>query len=172
PVVVSNKRIDNTPPSATMLSPGNPVRATVALTSSTNDGGSGIASVAYQIAPHGGAFSSQSATWDTTAVTDGSYDLRVIATDNAGNSTTSSLITTRVDNTPPSLTFSSPASNANVGGTVSLVASASDASPASPPVTFEYKLHSGATWTSTSASWDTATLPSGDGLYDLRATAT
>jgi hypothetical protein len=172
PAAVTNKRIDNTPPSATMLSPGDPVRGTVTLTSTTSDAGSGIATVTYELAPHGGAFATQPASWDTTVVADGLYDLRVIATDNAGSSTTSPLITTRVDNTPPSLTFSSPAAGANVRGTVSLVATASDASPASPPVTFEYKLHSGSTWTATSSSWDTATLPSGDGLYDLRATAT
>src|SRR5205085_10631733 len=123
------KRIDNTPPSATMLSPGNPVHGTVSLTSNTSDGGSGVATVAYEIAPHGGAFASQAATWDTTGVPDGSYDLRVIATDAAGNTMTSSLITARADNTPPTLTFSSPAPNAHVAGPVPQVASASDASP-------------------------------------------
>src|SRR6266705_851778 len=65
PVPVLNRRIDNTPPSATMLSPGNPVRGTVTLTSTTSDtGGSGIATEAYQIAPSGGSFTSQPASWD------------------------------------------------------------------------------------------------------------
>ena len=175
PVVVANRRIDNTAPSATMLSPGNPVGGTVALTSNTSDtGGSGIASVAYELAPHSGAFNSQPASWDTTLASDGLYDLRVVATDTAGNSTTSPLITTRVDNTPPALTFATPATGAVVSGTVNLVGSASDASPASPPVTFEYKLHSSpsSAYTATGASWNTTTLPAGDGLYDLRATAT
>ena len=59
-------------------------------------------------------------------------------------------------------------------GTVSLVGSATDASPASPPITFAYKLHSDppSAYTATGASWNTATLPAGDGLYDLRARAT
>ena len=40
--------------------------------------------------------------WDTTAVADGLYDLRVITTDNVGNSFTSALVTNvRVDNTLP-----------------------------------------------------------------------
>ena len=169
---MTNRRIDNIAPSATMTSPGNPVHGLVTLTSNTSDGGSGVASVSYEIAPHGGAFSSQTALWDTTAVIDGLYDLRVTATDAAGNSTTSAPITARVDNTPPSLTFSSPAGGAFVSGIVPLTASASDASPASPPVTFEYKLHSDATWTPTPSSWNTTALPAGDGRYDVRASAT
>ena len=80
-MVIANRRIDNTPPSATMLSPGDPVRGTVGLTSNTSDGGSGIASVAYELAPHGGSFNSQPASWDTTQSADGLYDLRVTATD-------------------------------------------------------------------------------------------
>src|SRR5207302_73122 len=112
PVVVSSRRIDNTAPSATMLTPGDPVRGTVTLTSSMSDAGSGIAGVSYELAPHGGSFNSQPSTWDTTLSPDGLYDLRVTATDIAGNTTTSSLITTRVDNTAPALTFSTPASGA------------------------------------------------------------
>ncbi|HEY3017207.1 MAG TPA: Ig-like domain-containing protein, partial [Gaiellaceae bacterium] len=174
PAVIASRRIDNTAPSATMLSPGNPVRGTVTLTSTTSDGGSGIASVSYELAPNGGSFNSQPSTWDTTLSSDGLYDLRVTATDLAGNSTTSSAITTRVDNTAPALTFSSPASGNVVTGTVSLVASASDASPANPPVSFAYKLHSDppSAYASTGASWNTTALPAGDGLYDLRARAT
>ena len=43
-----------------------------------------------------------SVNWDTTAVADGLYDLRVITTDNVGNTFTSALVTNvRVDNTLP-----------------------------------------------------------------------
>jgi hypothetical protein len=174
PAVVVNRRIDNTAPGATMLSPGNPVRGTVTLTSNTNDGGSGIGTVTYELAPNGGSFNTQLASWDTTLGADGLYDLRLTATDVAGNSTTSAIVTTRVDNTPPALTFSSPASGDTVSGTVSLSASASDASPASPPISFAYKLHSDppSAYTATGSSWNTTSLPGGDGLYDLRARAT
>jgi len=175
PAVVANRRIDNTAPSATMLSPGNPVGGPVTLTSSSSDaGGSGIATVAYEVAPHSGSFNTQSSSWDTTLVSDGLYDLRVIATDVAGNPTTSTAVTTRVDNTPPALTFSAPAGGTVVSGTVNLVAGATDASPASPPVTFAYKLHSDppSAYAATGAAWNTTALPGGDGLYDLRARAT
>src|SRR6266566_5062607 len=94
PTVVANRRIDNTAPSATMVSPSNPVGGTVTLTSNTNDtGGSGVATVAYEIAPNGGSFNSQPASWDKTLASDGLYDLRVLATDVAGNTTTSPTVT-------------------------------------------------------------------------------
>ena len=175
PSVVANRRIDNTAPSATMLSPGDPVGGTVSLTSTTSDtGGSGIATVSYELAPNGGSFNSQPASWDTTLLSDGLYDLRVVATDVAGNTKTSPAVTTRVDNTPPALNFTSPATGSVVTGTVSLVGSATDASPASPPITFAYKLHSDppSAYAATGSSWNTASLPAGDGLYDLRARAT
>src|SRR5206468_1564508 len=158
-------------------------------------GGSGLASVAFQRRPSGGgswttigtdSSNPYSTSFDTTGVGDGLYDFRSVATDRAGNDETSPTvvasrridntppITTRVDNTPPALTFSSPGTGAVVSATVTLTASASDASPASPPVTFAYKLHSDppSAYTATGASWNTATLPGGDGLYDLRARAT
>ena len=174
PVVVANRRIDNTAPSATMLSPGNPIRGTVALTSNTSDGGSGIDTITYELAPNGGSFNTQPASWDTTLGADGLYDLRVTATDIAGNSTTSPLLTTRVDNTAPALTFSSPSTGSTASGTVALTATASDASPAAPPISFAYKLHTDppSAYTATGASWNTSALPGGDGLYDLRARAT
>ena len=157
-----------------MLSPGNPVRGTVALTSNTSDGGSGISTVAYELAPNGGSFNTQPASWDTTLGADGLYDLRVITTDVAGNSTTSPLITTRVDNTPPALTFSSPATGDTVSGTVALTASASDASPASTarqlrlqaPQRPAERVHRHRRLV------EHDDTPRGDGLYDVRARAT
>ena len=46
--------------------------------------------------------------WDTTLAVDGDWDLRVITTDNAGNSVTSPAISVTVDNTDPSLSVSAP----------------------------------------------------------------
>src|SRR5207244_11277579 len=73
---------------------------------------------------------------------------------------------------PPSRTSSSPAGGDACSGIGPLVASPTDASPANPPVAFEYKLHSDSSWTATSSSWNTTALPAGDGLYDVRASAT
>src|SRR5439155_3446714 len=81
---LTNRRIDNTPPSDSMGDPGNYVRGSVTLTSTSSDpGGSGFASVAYEKSPAGvGSYSSVPATWNTTPAEDGLSDLRVAGTDN------------------------------------------------------------------------------------------
>lgn len=94
-----------------MGDPGAYLRATVTLTATASDTGSGVASVRIQRAPTGSSTwtdvctdgsSPYSCAWTTTTVTDGGYDLRAIATDVAGNAATSALVTNRVvDNTAP-----------------------------------------------------------------------
>ena len=96
-------------PSATMDDPGRYVSGTVNLTSTTGDSGSGIAGVSYRYSPAGAnSWSTTSTAWNTTALTDGLYDLQVIATDNAGNSRTSAALTTEVDNHGPAATQNDP----------------------------------------------------------------
>ena len=105
--VIANRRIDNTAPTVSVADPGAFVHATITLTATAVDGGSGLASVVVQIAPTG------SGTWtnvcgaascplNTTTLADGGYDLRAIATDAAGNTATSATVSNRVvDNTVP-----------------------------------------------------------------------
>ena len=66
---------------------------------------------------------------DTTALADGLYDFRVIATDATGHTGTSPIrANVRVDNTTPSGSLATPANGATVGGTsVALSGSYSDA---------------------------------------------
>lgn len=109
--VLANHRIDNTAPSVTVSDPGAYIRQTVTLTGTAGDAGSGVASVTVQRAPTGsstwttvcaGTSSPTNCTLNTTTLTDGGYDLRAIATDVAGNTTTSLLVANRVvDNTAP-----------------------------------------------------------------------
>jgi hypothetical protein len=83
----------------------------VTLSATAADGGSGLASVRIQRATTGsgvwtdvctGTSSPTNCTWSTTALADGGYDLRAIATDAAGNTTTSTTVANRVvDNTAP-----------------------------------------------------------------------
>jgi hypothetical protein len=83
----------------------------VALTAAASDGGTGIQSVNFQISPANAgswtsigvdASDSYSVDWDTTALADGAYDLRIVVTDNAGNSGSSAVVEDRVvDNTAP-----------------------------------------------------------------------
>ena len=107
--------IDNMNPTGAVTAPAaaaNVRGSSVSVTSNSADGGSGVANALFQRSPAGaGTWTTIGAadtstpyavTWDTTAVTDGLYDLRVITTDNAGNTFTSTTITNvRVDNTKP-----------------------------------------------------------------------
>lgn len=102
--------IDNTAPATTLPDPGSPLRATVSLANTASDGGSGLATVKVQRSPAGaGTWSDICSTaapaacsFDTTTVADGVYDLRVLATDNAGNQGTTVVPGRVVDNTRPS----------------------------------------------------------------------
>ena len=81
-------RVDNTNPTGSVTAPaaGANVRGTIGLASDSADSGSGVASTQFQRSPAGaGAWTSQAASWNTTLQADGQYDLRVVTTDNAGN---------------------------------------------------------------------------------------
>ncbi|MGA7411569.1 MAG: Ig-like domain-containing protein, partial [Bryobacteraceae bacterium] len=64
--------------------------------------------------------------WNTGTATNSTHALTAIATDKAGHSTTSSAVVVTVDTIPPSLSLTTPASGANLSGTVTLSASATD----------------------------------------------
>lgn len=108
---VTNRRVDNTAPSAALTAPAALLRATVLLTYTTSDGGSGLASVKVQRAPTGtstwtdicsGAAAASPCSFDTMLAADGVHDLRLLATDAAGNAGTSVVTARTVDNTRPS----------------------------------------------------------------------
>jgi len=168
--VVGDRRVDNTAPTATVDDPGANLRGTVTLSSSATDAGSGVASRAYEFRTSGGgAWTPTPAAWDTTALAEDLYDVRVVVTDNAGNATTSAAITDRrVDNTAPTVTMDDP--GADLAGTVALSATSNDGGSGLSGVIFQYKPAADSTWTATPAAWDTT--PLGDGLYDVRAIAT
>ena len=61
-----------------MNDPGAYLSGTVSLTANASDAGSGVDTVAFQRSPAGaGAWTAVGASWNTTAVADGLYDLRV-----------------------------------------------------------------------------------------------
>ena len=112
----------------------------------------------------------QGATFDTTAVTDGLYDLRVVTTDNAGNAFTSGVTTVRVDNTLPTGSVTSPAAAADVRGSITLASDSADAGSGVATVQFQRSPIGLGTWTNQAASWNT-TLQA-DGQYDVRVVTT
>ena len=171
-------RVDNTLPTGSVTSPagGANLRGTVTLASDSADAGSGVATVQFQRSPAGaGTWTTEAASFDTTAVADGLYDLRVVTTDNAGNTRTSAAIEARVDNTLPTGSLTAPANGAEIGvAPVSLTSDSADAGSGVAAVVFERSPAGAGTWTATAASWDTASGPDAvaDGLYDLRVKTT
>jgi hypothetical protein len=108
---VASRLVDNTLPTASLTDPGAYLRLTVTLDATAADiGGSGVASVAFEHSPAGaGTWTNictdttfpYSCSFDTTAVTEGLYDLRAVATDNAGNQAASVVANRTIDNTGP-----------------------------------------------------------------------
>ncbi|HSE80444.1 MAG TPA: Ig-like domain-containing protein, partial [Gaiellaceae bacterium] len=170
--------IDATPPGGGLADPGQFLRGTVALSGSPSDDGAGVQSVDFQVSPaDAGSWTSigvdttdpYGTGWDTTAMADGAYDLRIVVTDNAGNSSPSAVVEDRVvDNTAPGATMNDP--GAHLRGTVSLTADASDAGSGVDAVSFERSPAGAGDWTAVATSWDTTGVA--DGLYDLRVTVT
>ena len=167
-------RVDNTNPTGSITAPADAanVRGTVSLTSNSADGGSGVATVQFQRSPIGaGTWTNQAASWNTTLQTDGQYDLRVLTTDNSGNSHASATITVRVDNTDPTGSVTAPADAANVRNTISLTSNSADTGGSGvDTVTFQRSPAGAGTWTNQAASWNTTAQA--DGPYDLRVVTT
>ncbi|MDX6412280.1 MAG: large repetitive protein, partial [Gaiellaceae bacterium] len=118
------------------------------------------------------------ASFDTTTVTDGTYDLRAIATDGAGHTTTTAAQQIVIDNTLPTGSLATPLPGATVGGTVSFTANATDATSGVATVAYEVRTTgsvpftaagsaSSAPWT---VAWPTAGLTTGS--YDVRLVIT
>src|SRR5262249_57286892 len=131
-----------------------------------------VASVSYELRPTGGgaftqiASSSSSpfgATWDATTVATGSYDLRPVITDRAGNTFTGAAVTFSVDVTAPTVTLTNP--GAAIFGTVTLNATVTGSGATS--VVFAATPTGGARWTTLGPDtpspciipYDTPTLP-------------
>ncbi|HVC87411.1 MAG TPA: Ig-like domain-containing protein [Gaiellaceae bacterium] len=166
--VVGPIRIDNTPPATTISPVAAYVRGTINLVSSAVDSGSGVATTGFEISPHGaGTWTSVPASLDTTTMADGDYDLRAVATDNVGNVGTSALVTTMIDNTPPTATLSAIARY--VRGSLTLNSLTADAGSGLASVSYEVSPHAAATWSTVSSPLDTTTLADGD--YDFRVVA-
>lgn len=118
-----------------------------------------------------------SATLDSVAYANGSQTLTVVATDAAGNagtatrSITISNVAAPVDDEHPEGTFTSPAANATVNGTITISMTATDATGVA---SIQFKVGSTVIGTDTtspySATFDTTTVT--NGVYVITATAT
>jgi hypothetical protein len=114
-----------------------------------------------------------SCSWTTTGTADGLYDLRVVATDAAGNTTTSTVTSRRVDNNGPTVAVTDPGSP--IRNTTSIAATASDPAGVAS-VTIQRKLSAGSTWTTvctvSTSPYSCPLTGLANGTYDFRAQAT
>lgn len=182
---VPDVTVDNLAPTVTVADPGTPLSGLRTFSATAADAHSDVASVTLQYALTG------TSTWhalctvteapfscrvDTTTIPDGSYSVRALATDAAGNTATSTAVTKRVvDNTISSVSVEDP--GAFLTGTVTIAASASSTAGVAS-VRIQYAPSGTTTWTDIctdttapwSCSWDTTKVA--EGSYDLRAVLT
>lgn len=174
--------VDNVAPAGALGDLPTVLSGTVTVTASATDSGSGVASVTMQYAPAGTSgwvticsdtLLPWSCRFDTSVVADGTYDLRAVITDTAGNSATTALLRNRqVDNRQSSVSMATP--NPYLRGIETLTADA-HSNVGVVSVRIQRSLVGTTTWTdvctlapgATSCPWDTTTVP--DGAYTFRA---
>jgi chitinase len=177
--------VDNIAPSVNLTNLANTLSGVVSVAATASDAETGIDGVDLQYAVNGttswtsicvSSAAPYTCRFDTTKVSDGSYDFRAVATDNAGNTTTSGVQKkVTVNNSIASVSVDSPGTY--VSGSVALSANANSSNGVAS-VVVQYAAHSGGTWTTIctdssspyGCTWDTTTLSSG--AFDLRAILT
>jgi hypothetical protein len=105
---------NTTSPTVSISSPTNnaTVSGTTTISASASENGGSIANVQFKLDGSNLGSPDTSApytySWDTTSVSNGTYSLSAVATDSAGNPTTSSSVSVTVDNSTGSPTPSTP----------------------------------------------------------------
>ena len=183
--VVPDVQVDNTAPTAVMTDPGSPLRGAITFAASATDLHSGVAKLEIQFARATSttyqslctiAAEPFSCRVNTATLADGTYSFRAVATDVAGNTSTSAPIGNRlVDNTISSVSVEDPGSF--LTGTMTVSATANSTAGVTSVVIQRAPAGAGS-WTNLcsdtgapyACTWNTTSVA--DGLYDLRAVLT
>lgn len=178
--------VDNAAPIGVTVDAPSPMSGTVQVTGLAVDEDSGIARVelSYRVALLGSwttlctvSTEPYRCSLNTTTLANGSYELRAIATDVAGNSTTATATRT-VNNLSPTISITAPLAGDRVTGTRTITTDFSANGNTVNGVLFEARPTGTTAWTSLcsdnaapyTCDWATASLASGS--WDLRATMT
>lgn len=179
---VPDVTVDNVAPSVSMTDPGATLSGTRTFAATATDAHSGVATVQFQSLLSGASTwrnlcSTDSEPWScrasTTDLPNGTYSFRAVATDEAGNTTTSAVVANRVvDNTVSSVSLNDP--GALLSRTATLTAIASSTAGVTS-VRIQFAPTGTSSWTDIctdtatpfTCSWDTTKVASA--VYDLRA---
>jgi hypothetical protein len=180
--------VDNTAPTGSVTAPSNGyAAASTTVTASSADATAGVLSAQFQYSPQGAgswttiatdAISPYSVTWDTTALTEGGYDLRVITTDNASNTFTSALVTVTVDRTAPAAPSTPVLASASDSGITgdNLTNDTTPTLTGTAEAGSTVRIYDGVTQvgsgTATGGNWSITTSALTSGAHTLTATAT
>jgi hypothetical protein len=185
--LVAARLADGTAPAPTVADPGPWLQGTAAISASATDGGSGVVSLTVQERAAGASSwsdlcsaTSGTATCSlaTAALPDGDRELRAVATDAAGNTGTSAVVTRRVDNTAPTVSVDAGAPLRGSSAAVTMTAGDGTGTGVAA-VALELRRVGTIPWlpacADTTAPYgctlDSTTLTDG-ATYELRATAT
>lgn len=178
---ISDVTVDNTPPAVSITQPaqGEIVAGTIEIVADASDAATQVTQVAFfvdglSIGTDTDGSDGWSTSWDTTGTTDGGHALTATATDGVGLTADSAGVNVTVDNTPPTVSITSPAEGTTVSGTTEVTADASDGTSEVTQVQFFVDGASIGTDTDSSdgwsVSWDTTTVQNGS--HSLTAAAT
>jgi chitinase len=184
--VVSKVVVDNLAPTVTMTDPGTPLKGVKTFSATASDTHSGIAKVVIQTSTGGSwsdlctitssATTTYSCSIDTKTLDNGTYSFRAVATDKAGNTTTSATVTGRtVQNTVSTVTLTDPGTYLRNNMTLNATATSTGTIAS---VKIQRSVAGANSWTDVctdtaspySCSLDTSGMA--EGLYDLRAVLT
>jgi hypothetical protein len=160
---------DTTRPTATLLypPPGAVLRGTVPVQASATDNVGVTYTDLYVDDDWVGGAAGGSFNYSWTPTWDSIHLLEVVAYDSAGNEGWSGRVYVTVDNTPPSASISSPTNGSTVSGTVTVNATASDATSGIGSVRFYLDGTNKATDSSPPFSWTWDSSASSSGSHTL-----
>lgn len=167
--------VDNSPPAVALTSPtAGPLTGTISLSGTAADPHSGIQTVQYSVDGLPVATSTSfpfSSTLNTATLSDGTHTFALQATNTVNLSAATGGVALVVDNSPPTVTLTSPTTGSVLVGSVTLTAAAND--PHTSVTQVQFLIDGSVVGSDTTApyelAFDTTTIASGNHTIQARA---